>query len=44
MSKEIENNQLFLSIKQLIEEGKKQVAVAVNSTMTMLYWNIGKKI
>lgn len=31
-------------IKQLIDESRKQVAVQVNSTMTMLYWNIGRRI
>jgi len=41
----IENkNTLVGEIKTLIEKSKQQVAVAVNATITMLYWNIGKKI
>jgi len=35
---------LAIEIKTLIEESKQQVSIAVNSTMTMLYWQIGKKI
>jgi len=35
---------LFADIKTLIEQSKQQVAVAVNSTMTMLYWQIGRRI
>ena len=31
-------------IRNLIELAKTRVAVAVNSQMTMLYWNIGKRI
>ncbi|MCL2289723.1 MAG: PDDEXK nuclease domain-containing protein [Bacteroidetes bacterium] len=37
-------NALFADIKILIEQSKQQVAVVVNSTMTMLYWQIGKRI
>ncbi len=45
MSKEIEKIQpLVGEIKTLIAESKQQVAVAVNATMSMLYWNIGKRI
>lgn len=43
MIKEI-NSQLFLSIKELIEQRKQQIAISVNATMTMLYWQIGKII
>lgn len=31
-------------IKQLIEQSRTNVAVAVNSEITMLYWNIGRRI
>ena len=41
--KEIQSG-LFVDIKTLIEQSKKQVAIAINSTMTMLYWQIGKRI
>ncbi len=34
----------FSEIRTLIEQSRKQVAVVVNSTMTMLYWQIGKRI
>ena len=38
-------DRLFLeNIRNLIEVAKTRVAVAVNSQMTMLYWNIGKRI
>ena len=35
---------LAIEIKTLIEESKQQVSIAVNSTLTMLYWQIGKRI
>ncbi|TKC00416.1 PDDEXK nuclease domain-containing protein [Pedobacter cryophilus] len=35
---------LVSEIKTLIEDSRQQVSIAVNSTMTMLYWQIGKKI
>ena len=41
---EITNNRLFEQIKDLIEQTKNSVAVAVNSSMTMMYWHIGKLI
>lgn len=37
-------NKLFSEIKQLIEEARQNVAVSVNATTTVLYWNIGKRI
>ena len=45
MSSELTNPQhLYSEIKTLIEECRQQVAVTVNATMTMLYWQIGKRI
>lgn len=41
---EITNNSLFEQIKNLIEQTKNNVTVAVNSSLTMMYWNIGKLI
>ena len=41
---EITNNILFEQIKNLIEKTKNNVAVAVNSSLTMMYCNIGKLI
>lgn len=35
---------LFGEIRQLIDSAKKQVAIAVNSAMTMMYWHIGDRI
>ena len=35
---------LASEIKALIEQSRKQVAVTVNSTMTTLYWRIGRRI
>ena len=35
---------LFVDIQTLIEQSKQQVAVVVNATMTMLYWQIGNRI
>ena len=42
--KQGEKNQLFISIQELIENSKQQVAVSVNATMSLLYWRIGKRI
>lgn len=44
MSKEIQHNLLFTSIKELIEQSKQEIAVSVNATMSMLYWQIGKRV
>ena len=44
MSQEVIHHQLFMSIKELIEQSKQQVAISVNTTMSMLYWQIGKQI
>ena len=41
---EITNNSLFEQIKNLIEQTKNNVAIAVNSSLTIMYWNIGKLI
>lgn len=35
---------LFRDLAQIIEQGKKQVAVQINSTLTLTYWHVGKKI
>ncbi|MCL2142010.1 MAG: PDDEXK nuclease domain-containing protein [Methanimicrococcus sp.] len=46
MKNKISKNQniLFADIKTLIEQSKQQVAVVVNSTMAMLYWQVGNRI
>jgi predicted nuclease of restriction endonuclease-like (RecB) superfamily len=39
------NDQVFVNdIRNLISDAKTRVALAVNSQMTMLYWNVGKRI
>lgn len=38
------NHSLFEQIKNLIEQTKNNVAIAVNSSLTMMYWHIGKLI
>ena len=42
-NKHIDNN-LLADIRQLIDLTKTQVAITVNSTMTMMYWHIGDRI
>lgn len=37
-------NNLIADIRTLIDKSKQQVAVVVNSAMSMLYWQIGKRI
>ncbi len=44
MNKLATSQNLFKHIKNLIEQTKQTVAVAVNSSMTLMYWNIGKTI
>jgi predicted nuclease of restriction endonuclease-like (RecB) superfamily len=44
MLDKIQNDNLFDNLKNLIEQTKKNVATQVNSALTLLYWNIGKKI
>lgn len=38
------NQSLFSEIKSLIEQGRQQVAVTVNATMTLLYWQVGRRL
>ena len=40
----IEKNIVFQDIRLFIEQSKQQVAVAVNSTLSLLYWKIGNRI
>ena len=41
---DITNQHLFEQIQNLIEQTKQNVAVAINSSMTIMYWQIGKTI
>ena len=38
------NSALYSDIKQMIEDARSAVAQTVNAGLTMLYWNIGKRI
>lgn len=40
----INNTAVFIDIKSLIERSKLEIAVAVNATLSTLYWQIGKRI
>jgi len=44
MSEIKKKDSLVHEIKHLIEDSRQQVAVLVNSTITLLYWQIGKRI
>jgi predicted nuclease of restriction endonuclease-like (RecB) superfamily len=35
---------IAIDVKQLIEQSRQNVAIAVNAEITLLYWNIGKRI
>jgi len=40
----LQTNEIFTSIKELINQTKQDIAISVNSALTLLYWNIGKSI
>lgn len=44
MKKNLSNNSLVVEIKSLIKQSKQQLAVTVNATLSLLYWQIGKRI
>ena len=44
MSNDLTTTSLFGEIQTLIEETRQKVSIAVNSSMTMLYWQIGSRI
>jgi hypothetical protein len=39
-----QNNPLFQEIRQLIDAAKHRAAVAVNAELSLLYWQVGKRI
>ena len=39
-----DNKDLIIEIRTLIEQSRQQVAATVNSAITLLYWQIGKRI
>jgi predicted nuclease of restriction endonuclease-like (RecB) superfamily len=44
MENKISNVPLVNEVKTLIEQSKQQLSITVNATMSMLYWQIGKRI
>ncbi|MBU3676771.1 MAG: DUF1016 domain-containing protein [Chitinophagaceae bacterium] len=44
MNKSMPHSALLNAIQTLIEESRQQIAITVNASMSMLYWQIGKKI
>ena len=45
MSKnKIDNTAVFNDIKSFIEHSKQEIAISVNASLSMLYWQIGKRI
>lgn len=40
----IDNTAIFQEIKSFIEQSKQEIAITVNSTLSMLYWKIGNRI
>jgi predicted nuclease of restriction endonuclease-like (RecB) superfamily len=43
-SSPLSSNSLVTEIRDLIDQSRQQVALAVNSAITILYWQIGKRI
>jgi hypothetical protein len=45
MSEEVNvEDPFYTEVIQLIEQSKQNVAIAVNAEITLLYWNVGKRI
>ncbi|QDK78031.1 DUF1016 domain-containing protein [Spirosoma sp. KCTC 42546] len=45
MNKDLSTEQLVVAdVQQLIEQSRNDVAIAVNASLTLLYWRIGKRI
>ncbi|OQK17958.1 hypothetical protein AU255_08890 [Methyloprofundus sedimenti] len=44
MNQPLSNSELFVEVKELIQAAKQQAAVAVNAELTLLYWQVGKRI
>jgi hypothetical protein len=38
------NPDLLIELNKIIQQGKNKVAVAVNSTLTLVFWEVGQKI
>jgi len=44
MSESIAFDGLFEEVRQLIDAARQRAAIAVNAELTLLYWNVGKRI
>ena len=44
IEKRIESSMVYLQIKELMENARKQVSVKVNNILVQTYWEIGKII
>ena len=44
IEKGIESNMVYLQIKELMENARKQVSVKINNILVQTYWKIGKII
>ena len=44
IEKGIESNMVYLQIKELMENARKQVSVKINNILVQTYWEIGKII
>lgn len=43
-SQPIQHDPLLVDLKQLIDQSRQQLAVVVNSSISLLYWQVGKRI
>lgn len=41
---ELPDHKLFQELSKLIEQSRRQVAMAANSAVTLLFWQVGKRI
>ena len=44
IEKGIESNMVYLQIKELMENARKQISVKINNILVQTYWKIGKII
>ncbi|GAW87869.1 hypothetical protein bplSymb_SCF23801P001 [Bathymodiolus platifrons methanotrophic gill symbiont] len=44
MNQSLNENTLFAEVNDLIQSAKQKAAVAVNAELTLLYWQVGKRI
>lgn len=44
MGQDILSKQLIADVRKLIDTAKMRLAVSVNQEMTLLYWQIGKRL